>query len=68
MANSERTTPSLVTAATHPADAAADLSSEVARGRSWRTPFLALGGTAFIVAAVVVVIIAVVFATYSIAK
>jgi hypothetical protein len=62
------TTNGITGAVAHPAAAATQLTSEVKRGRSWRTPFLALGGTALIVAACVVVVLAVAFAAYSFAK
>jgi hypothetical protein len=68
MTDSEQPSASAASAVTHPAETAGELASEVVRGRSWRTPFLALGGTAFMVAAAVIVIIAVVFAAYYIAK
>ncbi len=55
-------------AATPPAEAAVELAAEVKQGRSWRTPFLALGGTALIVAAAVVVVLGLAFAGYYIVQ
>jgi hypothetical protein len=68
MTNPDQARSSVMTAATHPAETAADLGSEIVRGRSWRTPFLALGGTALMVAATVIVIVALVFVAYYLAK
>jgi negative regulator of sigma E activity len=58
----------VVSAARRPGVTVAELASELRQGRSWRTPFLALGGTALMVAAALVVILALAFAGYSIFK
>jgi hypothetical protein len=44
-----------------------DLAREVERGRTARTPFLALSGVALVVAAAVAVVLAVVVAVYLLA-
>ena len=54
-------------AVAHPIEAAADLTAEVRRGRSWRTPFLALGGVTLAVAGIVLVVVVVVFIAYYVA-
>jgi 3-phytase len=50
-----------------PVDKAEDLAQEVERGRSERTPWLALGGVHVAVAALVGVVLAIVFAVYFLA-
>jgi hypothetical protein len=50
-----------------PVDKAEDLAQEVERGRSERTPWLALGGVHIAVAALVGVVLAIVFAVYFLA-
>ena len=54
-------------AVAHPIEAAADLTAEVKRGRSWRTPFLALGGVTLAVAGIVLVIVVAAFIAYYVA-
>ena len=54
-------------AAAHPIEAAADLTAEVKRGRSWRTPFLALGGVTLAVAGIVLVVVVAAFIAYYVA-
>ena len=50
-----------------PVEKAEDLAQEVERGRSERTPWLALGGVHIAVAALVGVVLAIVFAVYLLA-
>ena len=54
-------------AVAHPIEAAADLTAEVKRGRSWRTPFLALGGVTLAVAGIVLVVVVAAFIAYYVA-
>jgi hypothetical protein len=50
-----------------PVEKAEDLTVEAERGRSERTPWLALGGVHVIVAALVGVVLAIVFTVYLLA-
>ena len=52
---------------TDPIEKVEDLSAEAERGRSERTPWLLLGGVHVIVAALVGVVLAIVFAVYLLA-
>jgi len=50
-----------------PIEKTEDLAAEAERGRSERTPWLVLGGVQIAVAAVVVVVLAIVFSVYLLA-
>lgn len=50
-----------------PVEKAEDLTVEAERGRSERTPWLVLGGVHMMVAALVVVVLAIVFTVYLLA-
>jgi hypothetical protein len=53
--------------AAHPVETASGLAAETEEGRSWRTPFLALGGVTLVVAAVVLFVVVVAFVAYQLA-
>jgi hypothetical protein len=56
-----------VSSAAHPVETASDLAAETEEGRSWRTPFLALGGVTLVVAAIVLVVVVVAVVAYELA-
>lgn len=55
-------------AASHLVETASDLASETEEGRSWRTPFLALGGVTLAVATIVLVVVVVAIVAYEFAS
>ncbi len=56
-----------VGAAAHPVDTSKDLAEEASRGRSARTPALALTGVTLVVAAAVVILLVIAFLAYYLA-
>jgi hypothetical protein len=52
------------TAAAHPVETAHDLATEAARGRSARTPAIAIGGVSLAIGAVLTVLLVVLFLIY----
>lgn len=44
-----------------------DVAEEVSRGRSWRTPFVALGGVAFAIGVLFAVAVAIAVLAYALA-
>jgi hypothetical protein len=58
MTNPIEKTKDAAEAVAHPVDTAKDLAEEVDRGRSPRTPFLALSGVTIVVGALVAIVLA----------
>ncbi|MDQ2984852.1 MAG: hypothetical protein M3R70_13170 [Actinomycetota bacterium] len=51
-------------AAAHPVDTAKDLAEEAERGRSPRTPAIAITGVSLVVGAIVVIVLVIAFVVY----
>ena len=67
MADPIEKTKQTVSAAAHPVDTGKELADEASRGRSARTPVLALTGVTLVIAAAVAILLVIAFLAYYLA-